>query len=236
MTHADRVRLLRIYRVAFHTENKIEGASSCDSSCNGCGFCEKMREAAEKDPTMICAYCYDAAQEARWVNTENRHKLNMLIMMSVDFEEDELVIINVTEITRVNSSGDCPNTTYARNMFRIAKVNAEDHFTFWAKNHAPVQQACRELGKPANMILIKSSIRIGIVDELPEFFDYVFTVYMTEEDTLAAIRDGANPCNGKKCKDCGWKCYYGTHTGNTNIAEKLRAPKKVIDALLKRRN
>jgi len=232
LTATDRMELLSIYNVSFHDDGKIEGAASVDSSCHGCKFCQKMRKAAEKDPTLICGYCYDDAQENRWYNTRNRHGLNLLIMSAVDYTEDELSRLSVSEITRVNSSGETPNDIFARNNIRLANTKKWAHFGYWAKNRGPVKQACEDLGKPANMKLIQSSIHIGKVDKKDDFFDYVFTVYPDEETTLAAIKGGASPCNGKKCIDCGWKCYYGTHKGD-QIAEVLRVSEKKRAALVK---
>ena len=59
--------------------------------------------------------------------------------------------------------------------------------------------------------------------ELAKYFDFVFTVYLTKEDTEKAIADGAGECNGKKCKLCGYKCYFNSWNSK-NVAEYLRIP------------
>lgn len=238
LTHAERMILLRNYKSSYHDSGKIEGATSCDSSCHGCEFCQKMREAASEDITIICGGCYDHSQEERWLNTENRHKLNMVIMSTVEFDEDELAIIPVSEITRINSSGDIVNETHARNMIKLCLAHPFIKFGFWAKHTAPVIRACDELGKPQNVILIQSSIYINKAAVLQKYFDYTFTVYATEEDLQNALRAGGCECNGKKCADCGWKCYHGAWRKGSNICELYRAPKKqikkVIEALLQK--
>jgi len=230
LTAVDRAELIRIYQSSYHDDGKIEGITSCDSSCNGCGFCQNMLEAASKDITIICGFCYDEAQERYKIHARNRHSLNLLIMMTVEFTEEELKRIPMTDLGRVNSSGETPNVTYARNMIKVVYANPYTDFGYWAKNTSPVIQAIDELGKPDNLKLIQSSIHIGKPAKLAKHFDYTFTVYPDEATTEAAIRNGSSPCNGMKCKSCGFKCYKGTHTG-TDIAELLRtskAKRKVI--------
>lgn len=219
LTRRERLTLIRVYRAAFHTEHKIAGATSLDSSCHGCEFCQKMRQAAEDDITIICAFCYDHKYESYRVNVENRHKLNMLIMSTVEFEEDELALIPVTQITRINSSGDIVNEIHARNMIKVCLMNPFVNFGFWAKHTLPVIKACDSLGKPENCVLIQSSIYIGKAAKLQRYFDYTFTVYATEEDLQEALRQGGVECNGKMCADCGWNCYFGRWAKGSNICE-----------------
>ena len=218
---AERMQLLTIYQSSYHESGKIEGVVSFDSSAHNCKFCEAMREKAKNNPAHICNYCYDYSQEEYKINSWNRHSLNMLIMSTIDFTEEELAIIPAGLIDRINSSGDIPNTIYARNMIRLAKVNKHGRFAFWAKNEYALVAATDQLGKPQNAIYIRSSEIIGRPAELPKYFNYVFTVYPDKESCEKAIAAGAAECNGKKCKECGYKCYFGTHESH-NIAELLR--------------
>lgn len=222
LTAADRLELIRIYAPAYHDSGKIEGITSCDSSCRNCQFCQKMLAAAKADPTIICGLCYDEAQEKYKLNSVNRHSLNMLIMMTVEFTEKELKMIRLTTETRINSSGDTPNVIYAKNMLRMSKVHRDVRVGYWAKHTAPVIEACDELGKPKNVTLVQSSPRIGTPVKLAKYFDYTFTVYPDEKSVLRAIANGASPCNGMKCETCGKKCYYRKHKKGSDIAELLR--------------
>ena len=96
-------------------------------------------------------------------------------------------------------------------------------------------RACDDLGKPENVTLIQSSIYINKPTKLQKYFDYTFTVYATEEDLQKALSNGGCECNGKKCKECGWKCYKAAWPKGSNICELLRASKgqikKVLEAL-----
>lgn len=233
LTPADRVRLLMIYNPSFHDTGKIAGSTSFDSSAGNCIFCQKMRQAAEQNAGHICNYCYDMDQENRWKEVMNRHSLNMLIMQTVEFTVDELAILPATKINRINSSGDTPNKVYAKNMLNLAKANSELHFAYWAKNTRDVIAACDEIGKPENMTLVQSSYVIGRPAKLAKYFDFVFTVYATEDGIAEAIKRGAGECNGKKCMECGWKCYLETwkKAGVKEVAEILRTKKGTLAKL-----
>lgn len=228
ITPAERIKLLTIYKPSFHKSGKIEDIMSFDSTATNCEFCQLMRKAAENNKMHICNYCYDYKQEHSFkgVNVLNRHTLNMIIMSTVEFTVEELKILNVAYINRVNSSGDVPNLTYARNMIKLCFAFGMVKFAFWAKNTEAVKKACKELGKPENVVLIQSSQIIGKPAKLEEYFDFVFTVYATKAETESAILNGAGACNGKKCKECKFKCYTGEwkENGVKNIAEYLRIP------------
>ena len=220
-----RMELLNIYQTSYHEKGKIETIMSFDSSCSGCEFCAKMRKAGENDPLIICNYCYDFHQESYKIFVANRHKLNLLIFSSVEFTVEELKTIHVTEENRGNSSGETPNKTYAINILNSAYAHPDKRFAHWAKNTHPIVAACDEIGKPENLVLVQSSIRIGIPDKKARYFDYVFTVYPDKKSCAEAIKNGASPCNGLKCIECKKKCYYATHTSD-QIAEVLRGVSK----------
>ena len=232
LSHIDRMALLAVYKPAYHESGKIEGITSFDSTATNCGFCQQMREANKNNPACICNYCYDFAQEQYRIQALNRHTLNMLIMSNVEFSVKELATLPATGIIRIDSSGDTPNLTYARNMIKICYAFPHANVGYWAKNVAPVIAACDELGKPGNVVLVQSSVLIGRSAKKAKYFDYVFTVYPDKETTLSAIANGAAECNGKKCRECGYKCYFGTHESD-NIAELLRGASKETVAAIK---
>lgn len=221
ISHDDKMVLLSIYRCSWHDSGKIEGILSLDSSCHGCTFCQKMMELAKQHSDIICGYCYDNKQENRWQAVEDRHGLNLMIMSSVDFSVEELKTLQNTHIVRINSSGDIENAIHAGNMIKYAIAFPAAHVTLWAKNDEAVQEAFSKYGKPKNLIYIASSVRINHRRALPKNADYTFTVY-DEDHIQEAIDSGSMPCNGKKCKDCGFHCYLGTWPIGSDIAELLR--------------
>ena len=224
LTSVDRMQLLNLYNVAYHTSGKIEGIVSLDSSATASEFCKAMRKAAENNPAHICGMCYDYAQEHSFKgrNVRNRHALNLLIMSTVEFTKEELAILPGGILVRINSSGDTENIIYARNMIKYAFSHPYGRVGYWAKNIIPIIRACDELGKPENLVLIQSSPIIGKVVPLAKYFDYVFAVFATKEDVEEALKNGACECNGRKCKACGYSCYSGAWPKKAIIAEYLR--------------
>ena len=222
LTTAERLTLIRVYNVSYHDSGKIAGIFSLDSTATNCSFCEKMRELAKINPDMVCAHCYDKEQESYRSSVLNRHTLNMLIMATVEFTVDELALIPVYGLVRINSSGDAPNDIYAANMVKFAIAHKDCRVSAWTKNALAYIRACNKYGKPGNMILIFSSYCVNKAMRLPKYFDYVFTVYSDADAVAAALAGGACECNGKKCADCGYKCYTGAWTAGANIAELLR--------------
>jgi hypothetical protein len=221
ITAADRAELINIYNVSWHDTGKIEGAFSLDSSCNGCTFCQKMRDLAAGNDDIICGKCYDAKQEARWHSVMKRHALNLRIMSSVEFTIEELARLAGSGIVRVNSSGDFENEIHAGNMIKYAIGHSWARVGIWAKHCEVVEKAMDKYGKPGNVVYIASSLIINKRRALPKYADYTFTVY-TADKIQEAIANGSMECNGKKCMACGWSCYYGTWLKGADIAEVLR--------------
>ena len=221
LSFSEAVQLLNVYSVAYHESGKIEDLFSCDSSAHGCDFCNKMRKAAESDPTIICGYCYDWKQEEYRTNVLNRHSLNLRIMKSVLFTVEQLAFLPCGMYNRINSSGEIDNLTQARNMIRYAKAHPNSNVTMWSKNKPIVEEAFKLEGKPNNMKFGQSSIHIDKADKASEYADFVFTVYSTLEKVEEALQNEAIRCNGIKCKDC-MACYNGSMKNGQAVAELLR--------------
>jgi len=238
ITAVQRRELLSIYSVAYHDSGKIEGIASLDGTATHCSFCKAMQAAAEMDKTIVCGGCYALAMESYRTNVTNRNYIRQLIMSKVEFTVDELSTLNIpSRFVRFNSDGDLENTTQAINYLRIAKAHSWTKAALWTKNLPALKTAIEKEGKPENMIIIYSSCRLNesrvdLFEKYP-WIDYVFTVYVDKKSTAAAIENGANECNGKKCMDCGFKCYNGTWKKHTNIAEYLRGvnPQKRAELL-----
>ncbi len=217
----DRMSLVRILQVSYHPSGKIEGLNSIDSCASYCGFCQKMREAAEGNPKHICGMCYACRGTLAFTAVKNRHELNMLILANVIFEVVDFY--GLTRLTtRFNCDGDFDGVIHAGNAIKIAQANVRARFALWSKNYKAVQEAQKLYGKPSNLISIASSPIIDQEIPLPEGFDYTFTVYSTEEKVKEAIEKGSVACNGRKCKSDGYGCYFGTWPKGSNIAEILR--------------
>ena len=230
ITAADRMQLLKILNIAFHEGGKIEGIYSIDSTATNCSYCKAMRAAAKNIIKHICNYCYDYAQEHSFKgkNVLNRHTLNMIILSAVEFTDQELATLNIIGLCRFNSSGDIQSNTMALNYFRIAANNPYCKFALWAKNVAAVKYALSVCGKPENLTLIFSNPIINGRPILPGGYDYTFSVYTPGKIESILSTGDYMECNGKKCKECGYKCYMRLWPAGANIAEKLRANKELI--------
>ena len=232
MTAAERAALLQFVNVAFHEgASKIDGIYSIDGT-SSCEFCATMRKAAEKDPAIICGGCYayrDKWKEAAW----RRHILNARILSNVLFTVEELKALNVpaAALVRINEDGDITNIIHARNVLRLFVAFPSASFGFWYKNVIAVAAALELEGitckadKPRNVRFVHSSPRIGIPAAAVWFDDVIFTVYPDKETTAAAIAAGSFPCNGARCKACGFNCYHPERNADNvqHVAEVLRA-------------
>lgn len=221
LSELERITLVKMIQCNYHKSGKIEGIFSIDSSAAGCGFCAMMQKAAIGNDDHICGHCYARRGTLAFPAVKNRHMLNMEILSSIDFTVEELSLMGLTGIVRFNSDGDFDNITHVRNAIRIAYGNRFAKFALWTKNIKDTITATDELGKPGNMIYVASSPIIGKAIKLPKYFDYTFTVYH-EEQMHEVLENGNCECNGRKCMECGFKCYLGTWTNGSNIAERKR--------------
>lgn len=225
--HIIRIKALAVYQVPYHGSGKIEGLQSMDSTSE-CGFCKAMQEHAKEDSDCICGLCYAAAEGKYRTNVSRRHGLQAKIMSGFDFTEEELAMLPIhTQAVRFDEDGDLTGAVMAVNYFRTCKAFPDVKFALWCKNAAAAMAAYRQEGKPKNLTLIYSDPKIngtkGLVIDMT-VFDHVFTVY-EKSNIKAAIESGSNECNGKKCMQCGYKCYMGGWKAGTNIAELLRGKK-----------
>tara|TARA_Y100000310_G_scaffold30465_1_gene28962 strand:- start:3567 stop:4265 length:699 start_codon:yes stop_codon:yes gene_type:complete len=153
-------------------------------------FCVGM----SKKHGTICHECYSN-------NIINSYRANCrLPWYRNGLELSESAITNYpavkTELFRINAHGELLNLNHARNILNLAKQYPDNVIGFWTKRHRLVQQAIELDGKPANVSLIKSSLKLNAPDKLPKYFDHVFTVYDHENN----INCGAKDCN--TCREC----------------------------------
>jgi len=162
-------------------------------------------------------------------NVLNRHTLNMIILSAVEFTDQELSTLNIIGLCRFNSSGDIQSNTMALNYFRIAANNPHCKFALWVKNVAAVKHAMAVCGKPENLTLIFSNPIINGRPILPGGFDYTFSVYTPGKiDSVLSTGDYME-CNGKKCKECGYKCYLKLWPAGANLEQLVQDPGQIID-------
>lgn len=132
--------------------------------------------------------------------------------------------INRSRIVRIESFGDVASVQQAINYIRIIQANPDCHFGVWTKNLWFWVQAFKKVGKPKNMTLVFSSLKLNEFDEVPEWarpwVDHRFTVFTKE--FLEAHRMRSN-CAGISCATCK-RCYR--KDTDFDIIEILRPKKK----------
>lgn len=210
---------------SFHKSGKIEDIFSLDVASRKCSFCDAMREAAKANPAIICKYCY-ARQEHE--SAQARHEITGNILQTIRITPEEAAYITppTAAIVRFNSDGEILNDIHADNLLTIAKATPNTTFAIWTKRPELLNKAItRAGGKPENLIAGISSPQINVTTAPYSWTDFVFTVYTPAGITRALARDEF-PCNGKKCKECGFRCYRkpANTAGPVYVAEALRKP------------
>ena len=238
LSKADRLALLALINVAYHSSGKIEGCFSVDS-CAACAFCQKMISAALENILIICGACYAAAdsyKEFSW----RRHTLNARILSTVLFTAEELKTLAIDgNRCRFNEDGDTVNEIHARNLLRIAETRPGTMFGYWYKNSVAVAAGLHAEGinrreeLPKNVRFIHSALLIGFPPAALWFDDALFVVYPDDKTTAAAVAAGAHECNGKRCRACGYWCYvHKRQEKPVIIAELLRCKKATREKIL----
>ena len=218
--------------VTYHTSGKIKGLHSLDVSCSNCQFCQKKQ--AEADLTQICTYCYTGSM---WPSAKQAHAITGEILSRLELTSEEAAAVSIPAscaMFRFNSDGELINQTHATNLVRIAATHPETVFSVWTKRPGLLKKPIEEEGHPGNLLIGYSSPDINIDWNIPyfPFIDFVFTVY-TPTGIETPIKQGARECNGKKCIDCGFKCYrkqpeIGPRPAR--VAEVLRRPRNMKKA------
>lgn len=211
--------------IAYHESGKIEGLFSLDTACTNNDYCPRMQ--GSEDPTIICRHCYTLSM---WQAAIFAHHIVGEILSGVDFTEEELSAVAIpAAMIRFNSDGELINETHAGNLLKLAKTHPLTNCALWTKRAEILNAAIIKHGKPDNMICGVSSVMINRPARVVyNWVDFVFTVY-TPAGMTEALRRGEHECNGKKCMECGFKCYK-THSEPgmpLYIAEALRKPKGI---------
>lgn len=191
---------------------KMETVISLSTSPE-CGLCNK-RANCDKS---ICKACYSRRMVKRFKNLGAMLNRNDKL---IKYNKLEIVPdLGKYSIVRFEAFGDVETELQIANYFNIAMHNSNTHFALWTKNPWIVEKAINtyDLVKPSNLKIIGSSwfINKPMVDYYKtfDFIDNIFTVYDTDTNNIN--------CGGKSCKECGYKCYHGTHTTYT-INELLK--------------
>lgn len=195
-----------------HT-GKMEGIQSLSTSVLKNEFCQTRRN----NPETICYHCFAAAQMEYYKNMVDCFGHNFDILTSRILSVEEIPVFKVS-VFRGESFGDQANEIQIENVLNLAKYNPATIVTFWSKNIWLWDRVIARTKKPANLILIQSSVFLNRQMKVTSpNVDKVFTVY--DDATIEAKNININ-CGARSCKTCR-RCY--TKTPDLEIVnERLR--------------
>lgn len=188
---------------------KMAGLPSINTSTLKNDFCTGMRNSNTKKD-LICKKCYAARLETMRPSLVTALERNAMVYTRL-LTEDELPRLNYA-IFRFDSFGELHNAIHLINYFAIALKNPTTTFGLWTKRTDIVLKVLRSVPKPANVILIHSSVTRDSIDALPAGYDKVFTAHTRKAVNTNNV---AINCNSA-CNDCRL-CYE--HNNVTFINE-----------------
>ena len=207
--------------------SKMEGVPSISTCCLSNPACLARMRMGE----AVCAQCFansllSIRNGLKLTTTRNYHILNTSVIKKAPMIKwtRKMLQINHTRIVRIESFGDVASVQQAINYIRIAQANPDCNFAAWTKNLWFWVQAFRKVGKPKNLTLVFSSLRINEISAIPEWarewVDHRFTVFTKE---FLDAHGMCSNCAGISCASCQ-KCYR--NDTDFDIIEILRPKKK----------
>ena len=181
--------------------NKMDGFTSINVSVKRNPFCQGMQKCEGK----VCQHCY---AKKIYKTVENCISRNTDIMTADNFQPEFIG----RQIVRLHSFGELYSEKHLENIVALIKFNPHCLFTLWTKRANIVKAVMDRLEKPVNLILIYSSHEINMQEELPLYFNKVFTVY----EKIAGVDFNCQ----KLCAAC-MKCY-NTKDRTVYINEELK--------------
>ena len=215
---AEYIVLVTAIWIVFHksdeNNSKLDGGASVSTEVHDNVYCiarmkMAMEEIAKQGWTdIICASCYAEAMQRQYAGLSNRNKLNGYILRNVLIPKKIWAKLNLGNALfyRVQSFGDVENVTEARNLLRSCPGCLP--CAIWSKNAGIWAEAFRLEGKPKNVMFVWSSLRINVIEPVPEcireWVDHRFTVF--SPDYLVKHPEIVINCGGRSCKSC-LVCY-----------------------------
>lgn len=178
-------------------------------------------KANPEDTTVcICGFCFSDSQQDYQSSMTPTLARNFEILNNGIIHSDYLPVLNDLYF-RGESFGDFASVNAVRNFINLARKNPLTRFAIWSKNLLYFTLAFREMEKPENVNIVKSSAYVNRPVKLTaaekEYVDVVFTVYSKEYAKHHGI---AINCGALACLTC-LKCYK-KHDGVIYINEALK--------------
>ena len=189
-----------------HT-GKMTGNESISSSAmhnDGC-------KARAKVPGSICEHCFAMSMENAYSDLTALLENNLKVLSTTIIPVHEWPIVNVN-MFRIESFGDVKNTIQVNNYLNFVERNPNTTFAAWTKVPGLYDMVFKKRDKPANLIMIVSSMFINQIADVSryEWADKVFTVFSA--DYVLEHPETSIDCGGKKCVECR-RCYTHNAAG-----------------------
>lgn len=209
----DRITAYIVWSCTTHT-GKMSGIKSIGTSC----LCNKSCITRHNTRDSICANCYSFRLQDLRQELKNKLALNTLFYSTYEIKPEQVPRINAA-CMRFESFGELNNELQFLNYRLIAAMNSHCIFTLWSKMLFLIDRAFKHnhISKPANMIIIQSSVFTNKADKIKyTFVDKLFTVYSKE---YTAANNINITCGARDCLAC-MKCYSINNTVYLNELEK----------------
>jgi len=183
-------------------DGKLEGVQSVGTICFANPICRERMLNGES----VCHECF--AQNYGYRASLVAHLLiNFDRLTTGIIPTDQLPIIPSC-LGRIESMGDVWNRYQVINYIHIVRKNPFVRFAAWTKNLRIWIDVLKEEGKPSNLSLVYSSMKLNTPEQVPEYardyVDAVFTVYTLEH--CKAHPETVINCGLARCLQCG-RCY-----------------------------
>lgn len=185
---------------------------------------EALREYIRKNPearnVSICGFCFADAQQSYQRDMIDPLTHNAEILNGGIIHPDWLPVMNNIYF-RIESFGDVSTVNACINILHMIARNRETDVAVWSKNVSLYRQAFRIVGKPDNMIFVKSLEMVNTIpdpetDPDADIVDKWFAVITPE---FAEAHGLTINCGARACLAC-LRCYE--KIGDPVVYEKLK--------------
>lgn len=200
--------------ISENMSGKMSGILAISTLCTINPRCIARMKSGEN----VCKHCFAAATTARYKSLREHLEENTRTLSAGIIPDENLPRFKKTvSIVRFEAFGDLVNVAHARNYLRIATINPHVKFALWTKNPDILADAIAIDGKPANMMVIQSALKLDTPEPpFADFVDKVFTVYRPETIDRENIEIN---CGARDCAGCA-ECYLDKAV--KEIREKLK--------------
>lgn len=170
---------------------KMEGIPALSTSNRTNPSCQRNR----KVDGSVCHRCY-AFTATGYRPALEAVLLNNSAILSESTLRDQQIPRTLSRVFRFESHGDLINGRHLRNLVAICVANPGTTFTLWTKHYRIPETVFQTVAKPANLILVYSSLMMGKPLKIAKFkyADKIFTVYRKDAPEVMNCSQACAKC------------------------------------------